>query len=80
MKKNNTLKVLLIAILATFLLTWILPIAYYNNGIMGGFGEFLNLDYRYPAGIFDILAYYSNFLFHASYSIYFSRRCILWSI
>ena len=57
MKKNNTLKVLLIAILATFLLTWILPIAYYNNGIMGGFGEFLNLDYRYPAGIFDILGY-----------------------
>ncbi len=57
MKKNNTLKVLLITIIVAFLLTWILPIAYYNNGIMGGFSEFTNLEFRYPAGIFDILGY-----------------------
>ncbi len=49
MKKNNTLKVLLIAILFTFLLTWILPITYFNGG--------LYTDVRYPAGIFDIFNY-----------------------
>ncbi|MBR2248487.1 MAG: hypothetical protein IJ880_15975 [Bacilli bacterium] len=49
MKKNNTLKVLLIAILFTFLLTWILPITYFNSG--------LQTDVRYPAGIFDIFSY-----------------------
>ena len=49
MKKNNTLKVLLITILFTYLLTWILPITYYNNG--------LQTDVRYPAGIFDIFNY-----------------------
>ena len=49
MKKNNTLKVLLIAILFTFLLTWILPITYYNSG--------LYTDVRYPAGLFDIFNY-----------------------
>ena len=49
MKKNNTLKVLLITILFTLLLTWLLPITYYNGG--------LNTDVRYPAGIFDIFNY-----------------------
>jgi len=49
MKKNNTLKVLLIAILFTYLLTWILPISYYSSG--------LYTDARYPAGLFDILNY-----------------------
>lgn len=49
MKKNNTLKVLLIAILFTYLLTWILPITYFNNG--------LQTDVRYPAGLFDIFNY-----------------------
>ena len=49
MKKNNTLKVLLIAILFTFLLTWILPITYYSGG--------LQTDVRYPAGLFDIFSY-----------------------
>ena len=49
MKKNNTLKVLLITILFTFLLTWILPITYYNSG--------LYTDVRYPAGLFDIFNY-----------------------
>ena len=49
MKKNNTLKVLLIAILFTYLLTWILPITYFNSG--------LQTDVRYPAGIFDIFNY-----------------------
>ena len=49
MKKNNTLKVLLITILFTFLLTWILPITYFNSG--------LYTDVRYPAGIFDIFNY-----------------------
>jgi len=49
MKKNNTLKVLLIAILFTFLLTWLLPISYYNGG--------LYTDVRYPAGLFDIFNY-----------------------
>ena len=49
MKKNNTLKVLLIAILFTFLLTWILPITYYSGG--------LQTDVRHPAGLFDIFNY-----------------------
>ena len=49
MKKNNTLKVLLIAILFTYLLTWILPITYFNSG--------LQTDVRYPAGLFDIFNY-----------------------
>ena len=49
MKKNNTLKVLLITILFTFLLTWILPITYYNGG--------LYTDARHPAGLFDIFNY-----------------------
>lgn len=47
MKKNNTLKVLLIAILITVLLTWLLPITYFQGSLM--------TDVRYPAGIFDIL-------------------------
>ena len=49
MKKNNTLKVLLITILFTLLLTWLLPITYYSGG--------LYTDVRYPAGIFDIFNY-----------------------
>lgn len=49
MKKNNTLKVLLITILFTYLLTWILPITYFNSG--------LQTDVRYPAGLFDIFNY-----------------------
>ncbi|MBQ8892447.1 MAG: hypothetical protein IJ068_06275 [Bacilli bacterium] len=49
MKKHNTLKVLLIAILFTFLLTWILPITYYSGG--------LQTDVRYPAGLFDMFNY-----------------------
>ena len=49
MKKNNTLKVLLIAILFTYLLTWLLPITYYSGG--------LQTDIRYPAGIFDMFNY-----------------------
>lgn len=49
MKKNNTLKVLLIAILFTFLLTWLLPISYYSGG--------LYTDSRYPTGLFDIFNY-----------------------
>ena len=49
MKKNNTLKVLLITILFTFLLTWLLPITY--------FSESLVTDVRYPMGIFDLFNY-----------------------
>lgn len=49
MRKNNTLKVLLIAILFTFLLTWILPITYYNGGLF--------TDTRYPVGLFDMFNY-----------------------
>ena len=49
MKKNNTLKVLLIAILFTYLLTWILPITYFNNE--------LTTDVRYPVGLFDMFNY-----------------------
>ena len=49
MNKNNTLKVLLITILFTYLLTWIFPISYYNGG--------LYTDVRYPAGLFDIFNY-----------------------
>ena len=49
MKKNNTLKVLLITILFTYVLTWLLPITYYNSG--------LYTDVRYPAGLFDIFNY-----------------------
>ena len=49
MKKNNTLKVLLITILFTYLLTWILPITYFNNE--------LTTDVRYPVGIFDMFNY-----------------------
>ena len=49
MKKNNTLKVLLIAIFFTYLLTWILPITYFNNG--------LTTDVRYPTGLFDMFNY-----------------------
>lgn len=49
MKKNNTLKVLLIAILFTYLLTWILPITYFNSE--------LTTDVRYPVGLFDMFNY-----------------------
>ena len=49
MKKNNTLKVLLITLLFTFLLTWFLPITYYSGG--------LQEDVRYQAGLFDIFNY-----------------------
>ena len=49
MKKNNTLKVLLITILFVYLLTWILPITYFN-------GE-LTTDVRYPVGLFDMFNY-----------------------
>ena len=49
MKKNNTLKVLLIAILFTFLLTWLLPVTYFNSELM--------TDARYQAGLFDIFNY-----------------------
>jgi len=49
MKKNNTLKVLLITILFTFLLTWLLPITYFNNEIV--------TDVRHQAGLFDIFNY-----------------------
>ena len=49
MKKHNTLKVLLITILFTYLLTWLLPITYYSGG--------LQTDVRYPAGIFDMFNY-----------------------
>ena len=49
MKKNNTLKVLLITILFVYLLTWILPITYYSGG--------LNTDVRYPVGLFDMFNY-----------------------
>ncbi len=49
MKKNNTLKVLLIAIFATVLLTWILPITYFSGS--------LATDVRHPAGLFDFLGY-----------------------
>ena len=49
MKKNNTLKVVLIAILFTALLTWLLPISYYS-------GELIT-DVRYPVGLFDLFNY-----------------------
>ena len=49
MKKNNTLKVLLITILFVYLLTWILPITYFSGG--------LNTDVRYPVGLFDMFNY-----------------------
>ena len=49
MKKHNTLKVLLITILFTYLLTWILPITYFNNE--------LATDVRYPTGLFDMFNY-----------------------
>lgn len=63
MKKNNTLKVVLIAILATFLLTWLLPITYYNSG--------LYTDVRYPTGIFDMLSYPSlTFYYFGQIAVY----------
>ena len=49
MKKNNTLKVLLITILFVYLLTWILPITYFQ-------GE-LTTDARYQTGLFDMFNY-----------------------
>ena len=49
MKKNNTLKVLLITILFTYFLTWILPITYFNSE--------LTTDVRYPTGLFDMFNY-----------------------
>ena len=49
MKKNNTLKVLLITILFAVLITWLLPITYFNGGLL--------TDVRYPAGLFDIFSY-----------------------
>lgn len=49
MKKHNLLKVLGITILITVLLTWILPVTYYNYGIIE--------DARQRAGIFDVLSY-----------------------
>lgn len=49
MKKNNTLKVLLITILFVYLLTWILPITYFQGS--------LNTDARYQTGLFDMFNY-----------------------
>lgn len=49
MKKNNTLKVVLIAILVAVLLTWLLPISYFSGSLV--------TDARYPAGLFDIFNY-----------------------
>ncbi len=49
MKKNNTLKVVLFAILITYLLTWLLPITYYYGGVQ--------TDARIPVGLFDIFNY-----------------------
>lgn len=49
MKKHNLLKVIGISILITVLLTWILPVTYYNYGLVE--------DVRQRAGIFDVLTY-----------------------
>lgn len=49
MKKHNLLKIVGISILVTVLLTWLLPITYYNYGIVE--------DARQRAGIFDVLSY-----------------------
>lgn len=49
MKKHNLLKIIGISILVTVLLTWILPITYYNYGIVE--------DARQRAGLFDVLSY-----------------------
>ena len=49
MKKNNTLKVLLITILFVYLLTWILPITYFQGQ--------LTTDARYQTGLFDMFNY-----------------------
>ena len=63
MKKNNTLKILLITILFTFLLTWLLPITYYSGG--------LYTDVRYPAGIFDVFSYPTlTFYYFGTTSLY----------
>lgn len=56
MKKNNTLKVLLIVILFACLLTWIFPISYYNGGLI--------TDTRYPVGLFDIFSYSTLTLYY----------------
>ena len=49
MKKNNTLKVVLIAMFITVLLTWIFPIGYFDTSM-----QTFQTDIRYPMGIFDI--------------------------
>ncbi len=49
MKKNNTLKVMLIALLVTYLLTWILPVTYFSTE--------LYTDARFPIGLFDMFNY-----------------------
>ena len=49
MKKNNTLKVLLITILFVYLLTWILPITYFQSELV--------TDARYQTGLFDMFNY-----------------------
>ena len=56
MKKNNTLKVLLITILLTCVLTWIFPISYYNGGLI--------TDSRMPVGLFDIFSYFTLTLYY----------------
>ena len=70
MKKNNTLKVLLITILFVYLLTWILPITYFQNE--------LTTDARYQIGLFDMFNYPTLTLYYCNLCT--SSWCILWSI
>ena len=56
MKKNNTLKVLLIAILVACLFTWVFPISYFSSSLI--------TDTRYPVGLFDIFSYLTLTLYY----------------
>lgn len=54
MKKNNVLKVVLISIIVTVLLTWVLPITYFNGTIVEG--------ERFQLGIVDLFRYLTEMI------------------
>lgn len=63
MKKHNLLKILLLVCLGVALLTWILPVTYFNDGIKTAARE--------PVGLFDLFGYPYQTLNYFSYLIVF---------
>ncbi len=63
MKKHNLLKILLLSSIGVLLLTWLLPITYYNDGITTAARE--------PAGLFDFFGYPVQALYYFGQVIVF---------